>query len=152
MDQEFYRIYEQLYDLRASDPLRSRVFWLRRLLLPPFDRSGSAPVGWVRESIDAASANLPGQLRPDAKYFLLTNFVEMVLLPLYHSENPVRLEENELRDAVFQDVQMLVRRAAEERQAEEITAADILRVTAGSLDDLRVNKFRGWGGKDDGEQ
>lgn len=144
MDPKFYNIYEDLYRFPEDVPFRYRVRWLRRLGFP-YPTPISAE--WVRESIDRANADFGAGLRPDAKVFLLSNFFDMILLPLSHPDSPFRDGEAKLISAVSEDIRTIVRAASQNREGDETTAADILKATGENLGELQVNSFRFWGPK-----
>jgi len=151
---EFYDIYKDLsnsYQAIFGFPRLRPRYIIRRVLLGLDVAQGSLVrwgERWVREGIDSAVADLDDRstLRPDGKHFLLTNFVEMIVLPIVHPGNPIPVDRGELRDAIVEDVRTLVRTAGERRPG-EITGGDVLKVAAELWDRLRINELRFWGAR-----
>lgn len=142
MKQKYYSIYENLY--------RNHLF-----RTTPW---GPDAIEWIlRQEIDAALADLKlgDRLRPDARYFLLTNTIEMILRPLT-AANDLPLATDLIRDAQFDLKNILewAEKAANRRHAGqlgapsgkiEISARDIIEATASHWDEIKLNKLEAWG-------
>ena len=96
------------------------------------------------------------RLRADAKYFLLLNFVQMVLAPVRlrgRRGNP------ELTSSLVDDINLIVNEAARQQQIRERDAARqglaseqyylsghaVLEAVANNWGNLKLNSFRIWG-------
>lgn len=139
MDRNLYAIYEELSDRYQYFQMRFGQTAFRRIL---------ADVG--DEVLIQGLAKKP--LRPDAKLFLLINLTEMVVIPVLDPRNQRKVDENELRAAIRDDVRMLVATADEDGRGNEISSGDILRAVASHWDRLRINQIRFWGARDDAER
>lgn len=142
MKKQYYLIFEDLY--------RDR-FDARRTGWP--DATGEVLRALIDRAID--DANLVGRVRPDARYFLLVNFTEMVLRPLAAGGDIASgdLQIFEARD----DLKRILNWAREEstrRQFDatydqpapvEISARDVISAIARNWDQIAVNKLDAWG-------
>jgi len=83
-------------------------------------------------------------LRPDAKYFLLLNLVQMVAVPLRFTD---RVEREVLRSMLREDVKTLVlmsRQTTTNRGKNEITAHAVIDAIAHSWRQLNLARFKLW--------
>lgn len=67
--------------------------------------------------------------RPDAKYFLITNFNNMIIKPILYQilENENEISENLLREYVTEDIKTIMYNSLEIRKEELISGHDILK-------------------------
>lgn len=82
-------------------------------------------------------------LRPDAEYFLLMNFQQMIALPLLLRADPAR-PYAVIRDAVSDDVKLVLRGAVEEAKNREISGHSIVQSLNKRWRDLKTTDFRIW--------
>lgn len=148
MRREFYEIYKDLYDLyrRASIDPRFPIDYPFPF---PFRLFDIRSVRWVTEAVESSvsTLGLVERVRPDAKHFLLVNFHQMVVLPLAHPEaEGIGPPPPELEKILAEDTITILSEASERsRDADEITAADVLTAISTLWDRLGVSQFRIWG-------
>src|SRR4051812_32306576 len=172
MKPEFYKVYDELYKnyLRDNAELRDRSFFFSR------DRGvGDIPPDLTREmiyetrrAIDNAVERRDGYaVRPDAKYFLLVNFYELVLRPIaaeLQLRGPVgeRFNRDMMREDLKHDVELILD-AAEERarssadrpavgwdeegpnNIREISGHNVIDAIGGAWDKIKYNEYLYWG-------
>jgi len=115
---------------------------------------------FVREAIDEADARLfqstRRKLRADAKYFLLLNFMQMVLAPVRLRGSDVAAA---LASSLVADVSLVVNEAARQQQSRErdlglsglapeqsdLSGHVVLEAVANNWKDLKLSSFRIWG-------
>jgi hypothetical protein len=100
--------------------------------LPTMERAGK-----IRSIIETTSAKF--KLRQDAKYFLLINFVQMVVLPLGPDTAWDRLEK-----AIQHDVELLAQAANRVAHGAEATGHAIVDALKEVWNQLEINHFRLW--------
>jgi len=143
MDLEYREIFSMLYSPFTSRYSTTR--WLSRILSERFTRGPEASA--VRQAIDEAeekllSAKGQGGIRADAKYFLLINLMQMVVVPA-RVRGSIGLEE--LRRLLSSDVAFLVNEAARQAEGREISGHVILETVATRWRQLQLSNFRIWG-------
>ncbi|MFX0137504.1 MAG: hypothetical protein ACFFDN_27955 [Candidatus Hodarchaeota archaeon] len=141
MKKEFYDIFKDLYE---------EFGYLALPRYPKYYKYRIRPIREIKEKIDDAIRKLYliNQLRPDAKYFLLTNFYQLVVLPNFHPFSPKFNEdiESKLMDYIFEDL-LLVLTSAKHivGQEKEITSHAIFKSIVELWNKLKVNKLEIWG-------
>jgi hypothetical protein len=138
MKPEYYHIYEDmLYAYYGSS--WTRAFPFRLLRLPPTDQSLKSIEKAVKEACDARRV----ELRPDAKFFLIVNFHQMVVLPLEHTHD--RYAQGEILETIRADIDLIIAVAAEAPKDEgQISGGAILRTTAQLWEKLKINAQNIW--------
>lgn len=141
MDREFKNIYSALYSLPSNYPPRAI-------------RSPQSPLYFeeelvIRSAIEHAETGLSerGQrLRADARYFLLVNISEMIILPIQMRGNiPMGIINDMLRDDVNSIVNAAVRIEPEARRFPEISGHAVLEAIATTWKNLKLTELRVWG-------
>lgn len=156
MDKQFFDIYNGLYAEYVYDfgyPRRRRQ-WFSEL------ESETSIIREVRRSIEFAEMEIDRKgesfgisLRPDAKFFLLTNFHLMVIRPLIDSDNRLwdqtRVERNlTFSDFIGADISAILHQAyssAMELGIKEISGHTIMRAIDKQWPELKLSNFRIWG-------
>ena len=138
MKEEFYKAYSDLasYYLPRHDP-----FWIPELV-------PRRSVWLVKDALDEAAKEmkLDDQLRPDARFFLLINFHQMVLLPLSYAKQSPPPEV--LFEMINQDVRAVLEIARSRLKREnrrEISGHMIVEALSEVWQKLRVSEFELWG-------
>lgn len=136
MRDEFYSIYQAL----SRDYERQMERW--RHYLP--EAGVIRPTQDVTDAIDSALQEFGDdvRLRPDGYHFLMINLHQMYDLPLSHPRSSI--DQFELKEALFSDVQSILADAREESDG-EISGGGILRSIARLWRDLRINGIDIWG-------
>src|SRR5216683_2740954 len=118
MDSEYNAIFSTLYKPLPNILLGPRA---SRVLQERFQRSSEGAI--VREAIDEVENVRGYRLRPDAKYFLFVNLMQMVVIPI-QVRGGLRLED--LRPALRSDVALIVDQAARQAEGREISGHVVL--------------------------
>lgn len=162
MHQEFENLYQQLY-----------VGWpYAAALQPVFDRLRIGQmrdvVEDVRKAIDEAEATQSAKLRTDAKYFLLLNFVDMVLLPIsivrekrFNEPGSNIISEEKMRSDLAHDVREIINEAVRKKNAEvaelpwserdkpehkEISGHNVIDAIGNLWNEMKFNDYLYWAG------
>lgn len=133
----YYDIYNELR-FAYRQKVDASSYELRRLVGDNKDLN----LDWLERAIYQAEADCGKRLRPDAKFFLLTNFHLMVVLPLEH-----RLSEADSgtgREATLADVKRIVAQAAKSTDESEISGGAILKAASNLWDVLKTNAQKIW--------
>ena len=83
MDSSYYQIYDSLFENYNGFP--STSYW-RDLPTRESVRSLRSYADHIKDFLNNEILTVGFELRPDAKYFLLLNFMEMVVGPYYMNE------------------------------------------------------------------
>jgi hypothetical protein len=162
MHQEFENLYQQLY-----------VGWpYTTALQPVFDRLRIGQmrdiVEDVRKAIDEAEATQSAKLRTDAKYFLLLNFVDMVLLPIsivrekrFNEPGSNIISEEKMRSDLAHDVREIINEAVRKKNDEvaelpwsernkpehkEISGHNVIDAIGNIWNEMKFNDYLYWAG------
>ncbi|MDB4926595.1 hypothetical protein [Mucilaginibacter sp.] len=146
MREEFYQTYDLLYaDYVYNNDIRDRRYYQRNFGLYEYDL-----VRIIRRAIDYQSNDR--RVRPDAKYFLLVNFHNMIVRPLLEYRpfrNPERIygdDPLELQVAIENDIKTIIDRTNEEADKdEEISGHAMMKAIDTLWPQLRTTKFEIWG-------
>jgi len=167
MHREFEDLYQTLYDEFSLNR-----GWYPRVFRPMFDdltpRQIRAMVNDTRRAIDAEVASRGVPLRTDAKYFLLVNFVEMVLLPIsivraqgLYKQGENIITEEQMRNDLQNDVREILNEAVSKKQTQveelswaerdkpehrEITSHDVLDAIGSAWNKIKFNEYLYWAG------
>ena len=147
MEQDLYRVYGDL-----SKAYAERTLFVRGELLIRYPNVGQGAI-LIENMIISAREHLEAtdkKLRPDAQYFLLTNFHEMVFLPLLLRDGKSDL--NNVLKAIEDDIKTILRTASEWISDREISSGDLLRIVAELWDTLKINEIRFWGARDNAKR
>lgn len=149
MRDEYRRVYDDLYKSYRG-PWLSLYIDFPHNLFP--DRQYPA---FIAESIDASiqQLDLADRVRPDAKYLLLINFYQMIVLPILFARRLDKASEynaESLRPDIQSDIQTILKSASvREIQrngdvVKEISGGRILSEIAALWDELRVARVEVW--------
>ena len=138
MKEEFYKAYSDLatFYLPRRDP-----FWIPSLL-------SRRAVWLVNDALEEAvkEMNLDDQLRPDARFFLLINLHQMVLLPLsYAKQLPAPELMAEIIRHDVRTVLEIARSRLKQADRHEISGHMIVDALSEVWQKLRVTEFELWG-------
>ncbi len=138
MKPEFYEIYELLYQEFIYEN-RSRQE------RKTYDEYHVLRI--IRKTINELKTEKP--LRPDAKYFLIVNFLFLIIKPLtqQNRRNRALLEElfPGLEEDIMYDISSIVLLAEKESKDAEISGHSIMRSIDILWTKLRTTKFEIWG-------
>jgi hypothetical protein len=141
MDTAYREIYEQLFDSAFDRPRVSRRGRLVRVSQPPqIARHVLAAINRAdRRLLDGGRS----RLRPDAKYLLYVNFVEMIVIPLLAAG---RVNEEQILPALEADVDLLVFAASEaqKQKAQELSGHAVIDALSDNWRRLKLTAFDIW--------
>jgi hypothetical protein len=145
MDQEYKEIFSALY--YSGFPLGYPARWARWGFEEPWFLSEDS--GAIRRAIDEAEQQLlldsRQRLRPDAKHFLLSNLMGMVVAPVRMRGE---VDFKELAPMLRDDVALLVRAASRRQETlapGEISSHAVLEAVATNWKKLKLSGLRIWG-------
>lgn len=155
MERRFYDIYEKLF----SDYVFEHGFSHRRRLWYGEYLSEHDLLRLMRRIIEDTEFEFLrnpefeyAKMRPDAKFFLLSNFHLMVLLPLIESENRKDLPERQLEnllDYIRIDLKQIIKDAFQETRKtrnSEISGHTIMKAIDKNWKELKLSSMQIWGG------
>lgn len=89
--------------------------------------------------------NLP--FRPDAKYFIISNFNNMIIKPimLQSNNNDQEINDDQLKKYLISDVRTIMFNALENRKEDKISGHDILKSIDSLWLQLQSTKMEVWG-------
>ena len=139
MDDIYREIYATLYYTAYSQQTLYMV-------PQPFYPFNLAAVATVRRIIDEAELELVARnrvrLRPDAKYLLLMNFIEMIGRPLTMAN---RFDTETVANLVRSDINLMVSDATERRgETAEVSGHGIIDALSRNWKRLKVLEFKVW--------
>ena len=148
MRKKYYDVYRDLYDIYRVSHSESAFFRpFRRLLGGPLSLSSDIrDLRMIDDAITRAQAELGllDTLRPDARFFLLVNVHQMIVLPLTHREGDSGGQiaiENYVRD----DVRAILEASREEANDNEISGHMIVDALSRVWRKLRTTELEVWG-------
>ncbi len=143
MTPEFYEIYEFLYqdyiyenDIRRRRRFPNNEYYLLRT---------------IKQSIDTSETEY--RLRPDAKYFLLVNFHNLIVRPMLESRPSVYYNERgsefeDLQAAIQSDIATISKESKnnqEVRNENEVSGHQIMNTIDKNWKELKTTNFKIWG-------
>lgn len=136
MKSEYYQIYDEM--LRDyHDPREWRRFPL--MFAPDYDQG----LAQIERAVQVSCEKKGVKLRPDAKFFLVTNFHQMVAVPVTVVQG--RSVQNEISKLIQEDIDLIISTAASSPNNQmEISGGTILRTTAHVWDKLKTNAQNVW--------
>jgi hypothetical protein len=149
----FYETYQELFDAYIFEAMTRGT----RGVVEPlrFDRDSARRVLSVRDAVEQGigRAQVARRLRPDARYFLLVNFDEMVARPLTRAPVQSRdiATDPELVEFIADDVQTILQAAQKQvtPPADQLTAeiggGQVVKALGQVYDQLKTVKLDVWG-------
>ena len=155
MNDNYYRIYDQLYDTYPDEFLALRLGTFRGSFfanqfyeeLREFIREQEYYVGIIRQTIMVYEMDNRFFLRPDAKMFLVTNFNQMIIKPIIiaKNENSLNLKQYSISEIIEKDVKTILRHTFEIKRDKEASGHDIMRAIDQLWGKLESTKLEIWG-------
>lgn len=132
------------YDLLYSDFVNERLFIVKRSLTEEKEYYFAK---LIRKSIDNADKN--NSLRPDAKYFLLVNFLHLIVRPLLKNK-PFEDYRNKLQFVSLErdiqdDIKKIILNAFELKNEKEISGHQIMKIVDNLWSSLQTTSQKTWG-------
>lgn len=141
-------------------PLRPELAVAYRLLERSYFPYGTPLAPWraydaylleeVARIVDRAIEATGSRPRADARYFLLLNAHQMVVVPISLAAQPELLEDyprlpGGLLEVLEADLQAVLQDATEREETEELSSGAVLRAFSRLWDGLGLNEVRWWG-------
>lgn len=156
MNAKFNRTYDMLYDMYPDGYFVHRFakfdnnflgFAKMSSELREFYIRQESIVEILRNEIQVFEHNQRFPFRPDAKYFLITNFNNMIIKPILYQilENDREITEDTLRDYVKNDIKTIMKNSFEIKKEELISGHDILRSIDTLWPELQSTQMKLWG-------
>lgn len=138
MNSEFYEIYgEMLEEYRDDYRFGPRRFF--RMFSPSSDQSFRL----IEKAVEEVCEQKKVKLRPDAKYFLITNFHQMVAMPVTIAFG--RQVQGNISELIREDISLIISTAGSRlNEQKEITGGMILRTVGEMWDKLKTNAENIW--------
>jgi len=134
MKNEFYEVYEELYadylydyEYRRRQRPRLNEYYLIRL---------------IRRAID--KSDIENKLRPDAKFFLLVNFHQLIVRP-FIDKRPFNDLTNDLEDDIQTDISTIISESISLENQKIISGHQIMKTIDKLWKNLRTTKLEIWG-------
>jgi len=127
MDEEYYQIYREMYETYSLPGLPGPFFSYRGRFLRNSRRQGElrSAVTKIKGAIDGYAETRDGfGIRPDAKYFLIVNFVQVILVPIIAARDSMSTDQL-LEDAAA-DIKVVLDEAAKGSDEREMSSHDII--------------------------
>lgn len=143
MRQEFYEIYEDLYEeyyVLHTEIERSRYF----PFLPPYRRDKRRLIRIALDACEHAMSQTEtrDKMRPDAKHLLLINLHQMIALPLAMSRDRNKIE---IKEILRKDAETIINVAKNESNNEEISGHSIISAISNTWSELKSSHLDIWG-------
>lgn len=155
MKEKFHIAYDQLYDMYPEDSLTLRFGEYSK------SRLGSILVREMREFVYGQEYFLQTikntimlfelenkhSLRPDAKYFLLTCFNQMIIKPLVYLsiEKKFELNESDFKQVIEKDITTILNYCNRHKKEMIISGHDVLKSVDNLWGELISTKYELWG-------
>lgn len=138
MESAYYDIYKELYKDYNED-------WFFHPRRPPFREDYY--LNAIKEAIE--DADKEGNLRPDAKYFLIVNFHHLIVLPiLVRRDTPeadFTIRRTGLTSDIREDIKTIISNTRRQEREEDISGHQIMRTIDRLWRDLKTTKLEVWG-------
>lgn len=154
MKDKYYQSYDELYDIYPEGYFLNRFARHDSILFRRF--ASEISIFYLKqeefaELIKREIYNFELEhrfpLRPDARYFLLTNFLNMIVKPIMYQilQNDQDVAEEELRSYVQTDIKTILNRTLSSRKEVKISGHDIMRSIDQLWPELYSTKMELWG-------
>ena len=148
MERQYYNTYNGLYELYSDVPLYNRITSPTRGLEMEVNEIIATLNRKIIQTIDNVDSQ--NSLRPDAKYFLLVNFHQMIVLPIAIShlfnEGQEKVPDHQISDLsekIESDIRLIVRESS--GNGEEISGHAIMATIDKLWRKLKTTKINVWG-------
>ncbi|WP_445908871.1 hypothetical protein [Yeosuana sp.] len=155
MNDNYYRIYDQLYDTYPDEFLALRLGAFRGTYLAnrfieelrEFIYEQEYFVGIMRQTIMIYEMDNKFFLRPDAKMFLVTNFNQMIIKPLLvaRTENKIDLNQKSISEMIQSDLKTILRFTYEIKKEKQASGHDVMKAIDQLWGKLESTKLEIWG-------
>lgn len=156
MKEKFNKTYDSLYDMypdgyfvhRSSRFDKDHLGFVKiSSELREFYIRQEAIIELLRREILNFEIQRKFPFRPDAKYFLITNFNNMIVKPILYQilENDKEISEETLREYVTSDIKTIMYNSLEIRKEKLVSGHDILKSIDSLWSQLQSTKMELWG-------
>lgn len=155
MKDDYYRIYDQIYDNYPDEFLALRLGSFRGTYLTSrfteefreFVYEQEYFVGIMKQTIMNFEMDNRFFLRPDAKMFLITNFNQMIIKPLLiaSTEKIIDLNQKTISEMIQSDLKTILRFTTEIKKERQASGHDVMRAIDQLWGELASTKLEIWG-------
>lgn len=155
MNNNYYRIYDQLYETYPDEFLALRLGAFRGTYLASkfieelreFVYEQEYFVGIMRQVIMIYEMDNKFFLRPDAKMFLVTNFNQMIikLLLLARTKNQIDLNQKSISEIIKSDINTILKLTYQIKKEREASGHDVMKAIDQLWGKLESTKLEIWG-------
>lgn len=154
MKQKFYQAYDELYEMYPEGYFLHRFashdnFLFKRLTseLKEFYLKQEQLVESLKKEIEKFEFQHRFPFRPDAKYFLISNFNNMIVKPIIFQilRDDKEITEEQLKNYLLTDVQTIMSNALAYKKEEKISGHDVLKSIDSLWPQLQSTKMELWG-------
>lgn len=155
MNENYYRIYDQLYDSYPDEFMALRLGAFRGTYLAnqfieelrEFVYEQEYYVGIMRQSILMYEMDNGFLLRPDAKMFLVTNFNQMIIKPLIvaKAEKKIELTQKSISEIIKNDLVTIMKFTYEIKKEKKASGHDVMKAIDQLWGKLESTKLEIWG-------
>jgi len=154
MKEKFSRTYDELYDIYPDGYFLHRLARFDNVLLSnisselrEFYSKLEPMVEIIRVEIQRFEVKNRWPFRPDAKYFIVTSFNNMIIKPIIYQiiQNDNEVSENQLKEFIQADVNSIMNLSFEIKKEDKISGHDILKSIDSLWPKLQSTKMELWG-------
>lgn len=155
MNENYYRIYDQLYDSYPDEFMALRLGAFRGTYLAnqfieelrEFVYEQEYYVGIMRQSILMFEMDNGFLLRPDAKMFLVSNFNQMIIKPMIvaKAEKHIELNQKSIAEIIKNDLVTIMKFTYEIKKEKQASGHDVMKAIDQLWGKLESTKLEIWG-------
>lgn len=154
MKEKFNRTYDELYDIYPDGYFLHRLARFDNILLSnlssqlrEFYSKVEPMVEIIRREIEQFEFKHRWPFRPDAKYFIITSFNNMIIKPILYQiiQNDNEVSENELKEFIRSDVNTIMNLSMQIKKEDKISGHDVLKSIDSLWSQLQSTKMELWG-------
>jgi hypothetical protein len=145
MDQVYHDIYKRMYENYGIGPEFEQLAAKVRPNVPVNKTMLGTALTRIKKAIDEYEKDPSPRIRPDAKYFLMVNFFELILFPIIVAGEPTTNTDQLLEDA-DSDINNVLTGAAQSsvRDAEGLSSHSIIKSLNNAWDGLKLTDALHW--------
>jgi hypothetical protein len=145
MDQVYHDIYKSMYEAYEIGPEYQRRIAQSIPQIPPVNQSKlRRALDRIKKAIDEYETDSGSTIRPDAKYFLMLNFFELILFPIIAAGEPTNT--NQLLEDADSDIHLVLSEAVHSggQDSEGLSSHSIIRSINSAWDRLKLTDAFTW--------
>ena len=144
MDQVYHDIYNRMYEDYGIGPEFEQLAAQIRPNTPVNRNKLRTALTRIKKAIDDYESEPTKHIRPDAKYFLLVNFFELILFPIIVAGKPT--DTDQLLEDADSDINKVLIEAAQSsaQEAEGLSSHSIVKSITNAWDGLKLTDALHW--------